>query len=455
VFSCARLAASGVKSLAILAIATVVTTIGIGVMSTQSTAAQQTSAPPEIRQSGVLNLDEQLLEVAKQDPAFGGMFFDKDGRLSMYVTENALAAPDGFGRLSGMSLEVESAFRSHHMMADASTKRINVLPAQFSFLDLFRWREVVRSEVLTLPGVVMADIAEDKNRIRVGIERPDIAASVRQQLAKHGVPEEAVSLEITTPMRRLVSVRSKFRPAVGGIQINFGNYVCTLGFLAIRAGVTGMVTNSHCTGVQGGNTSTIFHQPVASGNTNRIALEVRDPNYFTGGVCPSRRRCRYSDSAFARMPHPSGPAVTMTRGTIAKPVALNALTVTTGRFRVTSENSIPVLNETVNKVGRTTGWSQGRVVATCIDTNVSGTTITQLCQDIVRANVAGGDSGSPVFRITNSPRANDVKLYGVLWGGGTIDGYGTVFVFSALGSRNLQKSSEMGTLTTCAAGFSC
>lgn len=427
-----------------------------GVFAMNPAAAQQPGTTlPEIRESNGRTLDEQLLDVARQDPAFGGMFFDKDGRLTMYVTEQALAAQDGFGRLAGMSLDVESAFRGHPMMAAAATQRVNVLPAQFSFVDLYRWREVVRSEVLTIPGVVMTDIAEDKNRIRIGIERPDVAASVRRQLASHGIPEDAVSLEITTPIRRLTSVRSKFRPSIGGIQINFGNYVCTLGFLAVRAGVTGMVTNSHCTGVQGGNTGTIFHQPMASGTTNRIGLEVRDPNYFTGGVCPARRRCRYSDSAFARIAHPSGPAVTMRRGMIAKPVALNASTVTTGRFRITSESSMPLVNETVNKVGRTTGWSRGRVIATCLDTNVSGTNITQLCQDWVQANVAAGDSGSPVFRITNRPATNDVRLYGILWGGGTISGYGTVFVFSALGSRNLQKSSEMGTLTTCAAGFSC
>ena len=36
-------------------------------------------------------------------------------------------------------------------------------------------------------------------------------------------------------------------------------------------------------------------------------------------------------------------------------------------------------------------------------TNVSGTNIQQLCQDVVKAKVAAGDSGSPVFRITNSP----------------------------------------------------
>ena len=74
---------------------------------------------------------------------------------------------------------------------------------------------------------------------------------------------------------------------------------------------------------------------------------------------------------------------------------------------------------------------------------MSGTSIVQLCQDVVKARVAGGDSGSPVFRITNRPSANDVRLYGVLWGGGTLSPYGTVFVFSALGPRNVQRSAEM------------
>ena len=36
---------------------------------------------------------------------------------------------------------------------------------------------------------------------------------------------------------------------------------------------------------------------------------------------------------------------------------------------------VPMLNETVNKIGRTTGWSQGKVIGTCVDTGVSGTDI--------------------------------------------------------------------------------
>jgi hypothetical protein len=140
---------------------------------------------------------------------------------------------------------------------------------------------------------------------------------------------------------------------------------------------------------------------------------------------------------------------------IAKPPALNSLTVTAERFRITAEASTPVLNETLNKVGRTTGWSQGKVRLTCVNVGVAGTDIVQLCQDIVKARVGAGDSGSPVFRITNRPKPNDVRLYGVLWGGGTISGIGTVFAFSALGPRNVQRSAELGTLATCAAGFNC
>ncbi len=145
---------------------------------------------------------------------------------------------------------------------------------------------------------------------------------------------------------------------MGGIQVNFGHFACTLGFLAVRVSVTGMVTNSHCTNVEGGGSGTSFHEPVIWGSKNRIALETVDPKYFTGGRCPAEKRCRYSDSAFARIAHPSGPSVTLTRGMIARPTAVNSARVS-GRFRITSETRVPMLNETVNKIGRTTGWSQG------------------------------------------------------------------------------------------------
>ena len=97
--------------------------------------------------------------------------------------------------------------------------------------------------------------------------------------------------------------------------------------------------------------------------------------------------------------------------------------------------------ETVNKVGRTTGWSQGMVTATCVDTGVSRTKIVQLCQTHVSATVGSGDSGSPVFKLGGGAGADDVSLSGILWGGNNA---GTSLVFSPL--ANIQRSDELGTL---------
>jgi secreted trypsin-like serine protease len=80
--------------------------------------------------------------------------------------------------------------------------------------------------------------------------------------------------------------------------------------------------------------------------------------------------------------------------------------------------------------------------------DVGGTNITYLCQALVEASAVNGDSGAPVFRITNSPQTNDVALMGILWGGNTA---GTIFVYSKMS----QIQGELGTLNTCATGFSC
>jgi hypothetical protein len=392
----------------------------------------------------VETLDDLLAEIAARVPGFGGLFLSSNGILHIHLFD---------GRLARAAQGAIETFFGRERLPSGS---IQVLPGQYSFLQLKDWHERMLPEVLGLPGVILTDVDEAENRLRVGVEAQERVGVVEARLAGLGIPREAVLIEETEPIE-LVShtLRSRVRPLVGGLQINFGNFLCTLSFLATRAGVQGLVTNSHCTSMQGGVQSTVYHQPSASGTTNRIGQEIHDPVYFMGGVCPAGRRCRYSDSAFARVPHPSGPSVSVSRGFIARPTSVNtgALTIshTTPTFRIVGETSSPVVGETLNKVGRTTGWTRGTVSATCVNTNVAGTNITQLCQGFVNAGVAGGDSGSPVFRVTNTPAAGDVRLYGLLWGSSG----GTRFVFSPIGSVNIQRATELGPLTTCAPGFSC
>jgi hypothetical protein len=109
-----------------------------------------------------------------------------------------------------------------------------------------------------------------------------------------------------------------------------------------------------------------------------------------------------------------------------------------------SETPFPTVGMILDKVGRTTGWTFGRVSASCVNVNVLNTNITMLCQDIVDRTSGTnmitdlGDSGSPVFRWSGG---NTVSLAGVLWGGNQT---GTQWVFSAM--SNIE--SELGALLT-------
>ena len=231
------------------------------------------------------------------------------------------------------------------------------------------------------------------------------------------------------------------RPLEGGLQISFVDgglaYLCTLGFNAVRDGVDGFVVNSHCTTDQFGLDGTNHYQPWLSPSSNLVGNEIADPPSFR---CAPGRKCRYSDAAYDQRAGDDQ----ATLGSIARPSALGSLEIA-GSFNVVGEAAgNAAVGDTLNKVGRTTGWTQGPVTNSCVDTGVSGTNILLLCQDFVKANVGGGDSGSPVFGI--APGANnDVILNGILWGGASD---GSFFVYSPI--ANVER--ELGPLTTFGGG---
>jgi hypothetical protein len=78
------------------------------------------------------------------------------------------------------------------------------------------------------------------------------------------------------------------------------------------------------------------------------------------------------------------------------------------------------------------------VTGTCVNVNVSGTNITQICQTLVSAGVGAGDSGSPVFR--RQAGTSNVTLVGILWGGSG----SSLYVFSPISNIEM----ELGALTT-------
>jgi hypothetical protein len=290
--------------------------------------------------------------------------------------------------------------------------------------------------VFELAGVAFTDADETSGRLVIGVLDREIEGLIRARLRVLGVLSETVDVVETEPIFQVATLRNSVRPVVAGLQIRFSGFLCSLGFNSIRDGVSGFVTASHCSDTQGSVDGTQYYQPLNQVPAEFIGSEIADPAYRRNiAGCPRGRVCRYSDSNFSE----GADGVGFALGSIARTSGPNngSLEIA-GTFTIVGEGAATV-GQTANKIGRTTGWGQGEVTRTCVHTGVSGSKIVLLCQDFVENDVqivAGGDSGSPVFRINSS---NNVTLLGNLWGGNSS---GTLFVYSPMSGIE----SELGSL---------
>ena len=382
------------------------------------------SSSPSMRNAAAQGGAQDPIALARSVPGFGGFFIDEQGTPTIYLKD--------VGK-RGSAEQALSPWLGSHGVRGAQMK---VLHADFAWADLERWHAQGSPAALAVHGAVFAGADHATNRLRIGIEHGASAGEVRQALARLGIPAAAVTVEETEPVVRLATLQQSVRPVIAGVQINFPGFLCSVGFNATLNGKNGFVTASHCTNTQGGTENTPYWQPLQSVNPTQIATEMVDPAYTTGGSCPAGRVCRRSDASFAQYINNTA----NTLGQIARTSTTKKQNLTiAGSWTITADapSSSIAVGTIVNKVGRTTGWSQGRVTATCMDVNVSGSNITQLCQTVVQATVGAGDSGSDVFAISSG---TNVTLEGILWGGSG----SRIFVFSPL--ANVKQ--ELGSLTT-------
>jgi hypothetical protein len=353
-----------------------------------------------------------LVTLARTVPGFGGYFFD-EGIPTVYLTDPA---------------ERGVAARALGLPVGA----IRVLQARYAYGQLDGWFQRVTYEAFEIPGVVFTDLDEASNVVLVGVEHRAAAANVHSLAARLGVPASALAVREVQPITYMATLRDQVRPVVAGLQINFGQFVCSIGFNATSGGVASFVTASHCTDRQGGVEGTQYFQPLASTANSFIGTEVADPVYVRNSPgCPRGKKCRLSDAS--RAAYADG--VTNAFGIAATSGPNNASLTITGTINVTGKG-VAAVGQTVNKIGRTTGWTQGRVSQTCVTTGVQGSNVALICQTFVDAGVGGGDSGSDVFALSGG----NATLLGVLWGGNSA---GTLFVYSPMSGIE----TELGTLT--------
>ena len=374
-------------------------------------------------------------------PGFGGYFLDAGGAPTVYLTDPAQRPV------------AEQALAAFLASRDFTAADLQVLQGTYEYTQLDVWYRLARPSAFGVSGIVLGDVDEGQNRLRFGVLSATATLGVRGAVATLGIPAGAVLVEQRAPVVAVATLRDRVRPTKGGLQINFFptpagtpgvSLICTLGFNAERFGISGFITNSHCSNVEGGEeTPTLYYQNLRSGGaTNLIANEVDDPQWTSqlNPDCPPPLACRYSDAL--RAEYVAGAELALGRIARVDEVTTtldDTLHTIAGEWRIKAKRADPVQGETAHKTGRTTGWTNGPTTATCVDVLALGTTHIRLCQAFVTALVDGGDSGSPVFfRKGNN---SNVTLIGILWGG-SVDEENPEFAYSPM--SGIER--ELGTL---------
>src|SRR5256712_1896781 len=330
-----------------------------------STTIPAYAITPATHARAAKGLDDMFDDVATSVPGFGGIDWDGNTRkVSLPDPAQKVMAEHAIGAVCGA--------------ARVPAGGVQTLKGTYGFHQLHAWYNHLGA-VFNIQGVVYTDIDEKANRLTVAVEKQGLVASVQTEVSTAGVPQSAVNIVIADPIYTQVTLQDQVRPIQGGLQIQFSNFLCSISYNAVRGGVAGFVTASHCTDIQGGVEGTLYYQPLTASNTF-IGTEIADPIY-TKATCTAagvkgNHVCRYSDTSFEQL----ASGVQQTVGAIEQTDTVNTGSLTiAGSFRVVSEGP-SLVGQTVNKVGRTTGWSQGQVTNTCVNTGVSGSKYVQICQ---------------------------------------------------------------------------
>src|SRR5262245_43169909 len=331
------------------------------------------SESPDLQQISRIqaSAEDDPVELTRSVPGSGGFFLDARGRPTVFLTD---------ARQRGAAGQALTPFLRSRGLGNSE---LQVLRADFSYDQLDRWFQRASPAALEVPGAVFADLDEAANRLRIGVRSGPAAERVRVALARFAIPASAVVIQETAPIVQMRTLQDKFRPVIGGIQIDIILGICSLGFNAIASGQRSFITASHCTYTQGGTENTVFMQPIFFDLTGdpTIGTEVADPVYGRPTGCPTGRVCRFSDAARAGY----AANASSTLGLIARTTGVNNGSLTeAGSFRITKERASKtfVIGDLAHKVGRTTGWTRAVITSTCVNVDVDASNITQLCQTL-------------------------------------------------------------------------
>lgn len=374
--------------------------------------------------------EDNILRLENFLPGLGGVYVDGEN-LVVYVPP-ATVRKDAIAKLAlgAATLDLEPKTRRQMIYGE----NIVLRPARHSFSQLVAWSEGGAGGIMLLPGVIGIDANEGTNRLTILVRDLSVVPSVFATAKTAGLPEDAIETRVSR-VSFAGGLRERYRPTAGGIQIDNG-YVgngstCTLGFnVTINDGEKGFYTASHCvspTNYGIGLTGVGINQPYTVEDEGRIGTVTINPPWNSSvTLCLSNPRCADVDAMYVKYDNPSdwSSRVAIMSGLATLYAGDSAIYIGSRTGWWTNINLSPTSYSywqgiDVDKVGRTTGWTRGKLDGTCVAITVdSAQSPTQfariLCTDVVKGAYAGnGDSGSPVF-VGHDGSNSELKALGVL-----------------------------------------
>ena len=393
-----------------------------------SSQANQNGSTAE--QRDLRTMDERFTDLNRQIPGFGGYFRGESGDFVVYLTHPATQQAVARQVLTSILAVLPIPARLNL----TAPPQILVREGQYTFAQLDQLRYQARDALLGTEGFVSIGVHPAENRVFIGVRDTAARDRVQTGLARANLAAEAFIVRVVGQGRLTqgtLTLRDQAPTIWGGFQIDMAwgeGGECTLGFNTTWNGSPAFLTASHCTAIQSGEDGTVFSQPTRE--TRRIGAEVRDPSWFTreraSHRCPESQTdtpiyCRWSDVAV--IGYDAG--IAQERGYIARTTFSSTFEGDSGsivvdpihpRFRIAQVLYSSTAGDPVEKMGRTRGWTWGKVEIPCQDIDLAtfgrpGYWL--LCQDYATYRNASGDSGSPVFLLLGSAEAG---LQGIQWG---------------------------------------
>lgn len=378
---------------------------------------------PQIRDE-----EKHLFHLESKIPGFSGIQKSKD---------ETIVFIKGLGQRNKNTMT--SIIRNH--IKSLKKTRLILEEGNFTISELAVFRDLISTLVLgnsEFKKIEFVDLDESKGVVIIALHAHinplEIEKLTEFLVLNLEIPNEAFEFEKVQPLVDLDnsfgqnslsgSINSLNRPLVGGLGIKRVNQegLCTMGFIATLNGEDVFITNSHCTDqIFDFDLNTTFFQGLIT-SSDIIGSEYSDPNTWScGQLWPPLHNCRRSDAAAIKI----APGVSFERGKIVRTEfrgdgvdgSTNIINAPdpTWSIAITDEN--PSTGTFIQKIGRTTGWTSGNIINTCIDVQKSGGWWQMNCQTRTDYRATGGDSGSPVFRFVYDENGwEHISLLGIHWG---------------------------------------